>query len=174
MICMQNSMAAKIAIGIGYLTVEEVEFINELALRLPKDAVCVNIGAGSATSIIAVLEVRSDLTMYSVDINSENGKSQLWEANMLDRVIPVIGDSKEVDWNGGAISYLFVDGQHDYKGLLGDLVAWTPRLAPHAIVMFDDYLDIHWSSVQPLVDEWAKPHKRIGLVNNLIAFEVLP
>lgn len=158
--------------GIAYLTRNEVDLIKEMARLLPPDAVCCNIGAGAATSIIALLEERPELYVYSIDIDPDNGMSQLHESGFISRIIQIVGDSKKVEWQYGKIDYTFVDGEHSYEGILGDIRAFLPRMAENGIMLFDDYADIHWSSVKQIVDLYAGKWEQLGYVDNLIAFRV--
>jgi hypothetical protein len=39
---------------------------------------------------------------------------------------------------GEGVGLLFVDADHSYEGIVRDLQAWTPHLAPGALVAFHD------------------------------------
>lgn len=54
-----------------YLFPDEIPFLKELAQSLPDDPVVVNIGAGAGTSGLAFVESRPDLTLFTIDIQSE-------------------------------------------------------------------------------------------------------
>ena len=45
----------------GFLYIEEVAALKRLAKDLPKDPVGLNVGAGTGTSALALLETRDDL-----------------------------------------------------------------------------------------------------------------
>lgn len=169
-----DTYAYRLARGIGYLSVDEVSFIKKIARILPAQATVVNIGAGSGTSIIAILEDRPDVEVWSVDISNTNGVSQFEEAKVIDRIAPLIGDSKAIDYPGPAIHLLFVDGGHLQDEIRGDIAAWIPRMDEHGIVMYHDYGSPHWPAVQSEVDAWAAASGAfpIGLSDTLIAFQV--
>lgn len=169
-----ETLAHRIAQGIGYMTHAEVELIHQLAPRVPPNATCVNIGCGAATSIIALLEYRPDLYLYSVDIDEYNGMSQLAQAGILSHIVKVIGDSKQVEWNGGPIDYLFVDGCHEEECIRGDIAAWLPRMKVGGIMLFHDYGSVNWDAVQRVVDEYAQAFdwKMLEHADTLIAFQL--
>ena len=135
--------AFDIARGIGYLTVQEVDAIKRVVKLLPRHAICVNIGSGAGTSVIAVLEERPDLTVYDVDLTLENGAAQLRETgfNGALNLHRIEGDSKEIGrlWLGGEIDYLFIDGDHSPTGIMGDYDAWLPHMRPGSFILVHDY-----------------------------------
>lgn len=63
-----------------YLWPNEVTALQDLARSLPADPVIVNIGAGAGTSGLAFAESRRDLTLYTVDIQSESSPFGCLEA----------------------------------------------------------------------------------------------
>lgn len=138
---MQTSF--EIALGIGYLTTREVEALKQIARLLPRGAVCVNIGSGAGTSVIALLEERPDITIYDVDLTLENGKAQLRETGFMDaaQLKRIEGDSKAVGraWAAGALDYLFIDGDHSAAGIQGDYEAWLCHVKPGGFVAVHDY-----------------------------------
>jgi predicted O-methyltransferase YrrM len=50
------------------------------------------------------------------------------------------------------IGLLYVDGDHRYDFVRGDLEAWAPNLAPDAMIVFDDYADTHPEVIQAVQD----------------------
>lgn len=168
------TIAERIAVGIGYMTLDEVDLIHQLAPSVPKEATCVNVGCGAATSIIALLEYRPDLYMFSVDINEENGMSQLEQAGLMSHIYKVIGDSKTVNWPGAPINWWFCDGGHEEFEIRGDIEAWLPRMGYDAILLFHDYGSVAWPSVKTVVDEYAARlgWQLLGHADTLIAFKL--
>ena len=71
-----------------------------------------------------------------------------------DCVTPVSGTSAEVahDWDGGAIDFLYIDGDHVYESVRTDFEAWFPHVAKDGIIAFHDYDERH-PGVSRLVDE---------------------
>lgn len=178
-----GQLSYRLASSFGYLTYAEVTLIKDLVRYIPSNGVCVNIGAGSGTSIIALLEERPDLVVYSVDL-TDNGQAQFREAGMEQRIIPIIGDSKQIDfslYSTEPISWLFVDGGHLEFEILGDIYKWIPRMKHGGIVLFHDYDSPNWSDVKRVVDGFSRMipsmenryiWRHIGTVDTLIAFEI--
>ena len=178
-----RQLSYRLASSFGYLTHAEVTLIKDLAKYIQPNGLCVNIGAGSGTSIIALLEERPDLMVYSVDL-TDNGQAQFREAGMEQRIIPIIGDSKQIDfslYSTEPISWLFVDGGHLEFEILGDIYKWIPRMKHGGIVLFHDYDSPNWSDVKRVVDGFSQMTpsmknryiwRHIGTVDTLIAFEI--
>ena len=158
--------------GIGYLTHAEVELIKQVARVLPKDAVCVNIGTGAGTSILALLEERPDLHVHCIDINAENGLAQLIESNMLNHVTRYLGESQTMEWRNDKIDYLFIDGGHLEPEVRGDVINWLPRMKQGGYILFHDYTSPNWPSVKPTADYFMSPYRAIGIADTLAAFKL--
>lgn len=177
--------AYDIARGIGYLTVPEVDCIKEIARRLPFRADCVNIGSGAGTSVIALLEERSDVIVTDIDLDLSNGVSQLSETGFVDakNLYRVQGDSKEigVPWVA-PLDYLFIDGDHSEAGIRGDLDAWLRHVKLGGYVLIHDYApypDSHplagrldWPEVQRVTDEVMQPYRVLMDADRLRVFVI--
>ena len=168
--------AHKVADDAGQLSHAEVDLIEYLATLLPPDAVCVNIGTGPGTSIIALLETRPDLVCVAVDNHVDMGRGKFDEAGVTDRVIERVGDSQTMQWNMGGIDWLCIDGDHRYAGIAADIANWTPHA--RGFVLFHDYNDSmgagRWREVMRAVDEWAGEGLPFAQADSLIVFNVRP
>lgn len=180
----------------NYLYHDEVDLLHRLAARIQKtphhcaaNPVFVNIGAGSGTSTIALLEGNSDAICYSVDIRADespeltNEHLRLPETNptIARRVIRIWGDSRKVGrvWPFGA-DLVFVDGGHEYSEVKEDIEAWYDKIWAGGIIAFHDYGlketdgSEQWPGVRKAVDEWvSKANPR--LIENIAmirAYEV--
>lgn len=158
--------AIDIAIGQGYLTVNEVKAIKWVTNQLPNGAICINIGSGAGTSAIAVLEEHGDLTLYDIDLDLSHGAQPLRECGYHEdiRLKRVQGDSAEV---GRAftlpVDYLFIDGNHFEEGVRADCEAWLPHMRSNGFVLFHDYWPYpadhdlagvdYWPMVRVVADE---------------------
>jgi len=78
------------------------------------------------------------------------------------------------------IHLLFIDGDHDYKAVLGDIAGWVPKVVPGGIVAFHDYAPSpkqlkKWKlqGVRQAIDEWnAKANwKKLSSPGSLAAFQ---
>jgi predicted O-methyltransferase YrrM len=127
----------------------EVDLIKECVRHLQPYPTIVNIGAGVGAGTMAMLEVRDDLVIFSVDIAFpttgmyEPGERQnlidagYWESGS---VIQVLGPSQIVGkkWN---VPYdlIFIDGDHRYEYVKKDIELWLPMAKPGAYILFHDY-----------------------------------
>lgn len=149
-----------------YLFRAELPALKQLVRSLPPNPLVVNIGAGSGTSGLAILESRPDVTLVTVDIENENSPlgSLDSERGVMERAgydhlrgtrwFQIHGDSKQVGrhWdlaqfaiaNFGLVvvnyvAMVFVDGGHQYDECRGDIEAWWPHLAPGGVMAVHDY-----------------------------------
>src|SRR5512135_2928369 len=90
----------------GQMSHAEIGLIEYLAKQLPNDAVCVNIGTGPGTSILALLETRPDLICIAVDNHKDMAVGKFIEAGIDERVVEMIGDSQTMKWEFGDIDWL--------------------------------------------------------------------
>lgn len=159
--------AFELAIGQGFLTVNEVIAIKDIVHRLPDQAVGVNIGSGMATSTIAVLEEHSGITLYDVDLDLAHGAQPLREHGYHEdiRLRRIQGDSGEVGLTfTQKIDYLFIDGDHFEPGVRRDCAAWLPHVNHGGFVLFHDYHPYpadhalagvdYWPMVRVVADEY--------------------
>lgn len=147
----------------GYLTRLEIDAIKSVTNLLPKDSIIVKIGAGAGTDTIAILEVRQDLVIFSIDIlagerlETTNEHLRLAE-NGLDQsgnVIRIWGDSKIVGKKWMIpVDWLHIDGDHSYDGLHGDLLTWFSKVKIGGLISFHDYGDNNWPDVKLVVDQF--------------------
>jgi hypothetical protein len=154
--------AFDLAIGQGYLTINEVKAIKDICHRLPPRAIAVNIGSGMATSTIAVLEEAIEITLYDIDLDLSHGAQPLREHGYHEdiRLKRIQGDSGVVGltFNQG-IDYLFIDGDHMEPGVRADCRAWLPHMNPGGYVLFHDYWPYPADHDLAGVDYW--PHVRL-------------
>lgn len=175
----------------GYLFHEEVDALKELALMLPENPHVVNIGAGNGTSGLAFMESRSDLHLYTIDIQLEPspygclaGEEAVFRSAGFwgdPRHQQIHGDSKEIgqrwldEW-GFQVDMVFVDGGHQYHEAKGDLEIWRPLIKPGGIMAVHDFEKTVkiWHGVDRAVREYIKTYndEQLLRVATLIAFRV--
>ncbi len=160
-----------LAKGIGYLFVDEVDAIKDVARLLPRNPICANIGSGAGTSVLAVMLTRGDAVMYDIDITPDNGIAQMKQFGLYESPNwhRLTGDSKTIAYDGPMLDYLFVDGDHSDAGLRGDLAAWLPRVKSGGYVLIHDYERDVWPDVARVTDEVMGAEWCIK-VNTLIGF----
>lgn len=62
------------------------------------------------------------------------------------------------------IDYLFIDGDHSYKGVMDDFNNYLPFVKKDGFIVFDNYNDNAWKEVTTAVDELLKKDNNIQLV----------
>jgi hypothetical protein len=81
----------------------------------------------------------------------ENFRRNIAVAGLTEIVQPIQQCSFQVEWRE-PISYLFIDGLHDYANVARDFYHFEKWLAPGAYVAFHDYAD-YWPGVKTFVNE---------------------
>lgn len=166
---------------------DEVTAIKELTRMLPINPVVINIGAERGISTLAILEERPDVSIFSVDIGICEGETNNIIAAGLDRgrVVRILGRSQDVDTSDfPKVDMVFVDGDHSYLGVKGDILNWFHLIKPGGIAAFHDYIPepipahIHGRAAYA-IDEWRNSFSTekcqfIMQVRRLIAFRVYP
>lgn len=142
----------------GWLAREEAALLMALAAEVPAGAVTVEIGnyRGRSTVALALGAARgAGGQVVSVDphlpfVGPRGGRfghedqahlyANLTRAGVGAQVSVVCLGSRAVaaGWEGPPVGLLFIDGDHRYEAVRGDLVAWAPHLAAGARVAFDD------------------------------------
>lgn len=167
----------------GYLSLDELTALKDLAGTLKENPKVLNIGAGMGTSALAFLEARDDAIVYSIDIEDESAlgslrreREALEEAEMWDdaRIKQLHGDSKQIGskWDKGSLDLVFSDDGHYYEHTKGDIEAWLPFIRNDGLIAFHDYKGQYDMGVSRAVDELMGEHEQIAHVDTLIAFRV--
>ncbi len=203
------STSYEVANWLTYLTLAEVDALKAIVKSLPPHPEVVNIGAGGGTSGLAIMEARKDVLLTTIDITLESSpmgcleaeRTVLTNAGILPdaegRYTQIHGDSKEIgeNWHSylaSAIDFVFVDGDHTYKGARGDISIWLKNLKQDGIIAVHDYkkcelymrvnqfdrlaVDTYalikpWFHVDSAVDDLLVPHfDKILHIDTLIAF----
>ena len=169
--------ALGIAHSFGYMYDYELMLMTTIVRSLPDEAIVVNIGAGTGTSGLAILEARPDLanTTWTVDIRDDDNPfgGLMNERNAFSEHFPGImprqihGDSYEVgmSWNKGWIDFLFIDADHTEAGLTKDIEAWYPKVRKGGFILYHDYNHGFWPGVKPIVDKKMKKDILVAVVD---------
>lgn len=73
------------------------------------------------------------------------------------RLVPAMtGDAAKV-W-AQPIDFLYIDADHSYDGVMADLAAWVPRVAPGGLIVGDDYGNAIYPGVKRAWDEYESTH----------------
>jgi hypothetical protein len=165
-----------------FLTLDEVRALQTVVALLPDYATVVNIGAGSGTSGMAIVEERPDLrsTTWTIDISrgGPNGGLQN-EVNAFDNArLPIhnqiLDDSRHAAavWENGPVDLAFIDDGHLDPEIRGDINGWLPHIKPGAYIAFHDYGSPFWGDVKKVVDELMASYEVFMQIDTLIVFRV--
>lgn len=157
-------------------TITDVDALKDLANRLDKNPVIVNIGACFGTSAMAMIEARPDAYVFSIDVSpSPKEMEHLTQARLyqLNRVVRILGRSQDVGLHWPwLVDMVYVDGSHIYREVLEDIDRWLPTIKPGGIMVFHDYDKAICPGVKPAVDEKMWGYELIFIRESMIAFYV--
>jgi len=179
---MPTHYTSKLIEWLGYLNAEEADLLQDVARKLPTNAMTANIGAGAGTSALAVAEARPDITIWTVDISPSGplggleGERNAFDGAGIKHPNQILGNSKVVgkEWKGDKFDMIFIDADHSEEGIRSDIAAWMPHLKQGGYAVFHDYGMYMWGAVKPVIDELIVPtYKQVGLARWLIAFQSL-
>jgi Methyltransferase domain len=179
---MPEKDAFELALAFGYLSYSEVIGLKAIAQMLPTHASCMNLGAGSGTSALAVCEDRPDIiaTFRTIDIAQSNPYGGLDnETNAFNNAgvacpVHILGDTVEIakTWTE-PLDYLFIDDDHGETHLRDEIRLWLPFLKPNGIIAFHDYGAPVWGGVKTVIDDLMVPHplfQPLFLFHTMFAF----
>jgi len=108
------------------------------------DPVIINIGAERGTSTLSMLEARPDAYIMSIDVGPSEAELDNVKRAGLDskRVIRVLERSQVVGelWPF-YVDFIWVDGDHSYNGVKGDILTWWSKVKTGGIMAFHDYFE---------------------------------
>lgn len=97
-----------------------------------------------------------DLNSQGKDIAAapslEEFKANMERLGVQEHVTTHVCKSTEVNWYGGPIGLLFIDGKHDYESVAADFEHFIKWVPPGGYVCFHDYMDVE-PDVKKFVDE---------------------
>jgi Methyltransferase domain/Glycosyl transferase family 2 len=177
----------------GWLAEDEADLLigaASLALtKLPSPHSIVEVGSycGRSTVVLGsvVKSLRPDAKVHAIDPHDgkvgavgqgiqvmaptlDKLKYNLASAGLTDYVHIIPQRSWEVPWNQ-PISFLFIDGLHDYANVARDFFHFEPWLAPEAYIAFHDYAD-YYRGVQTFVDELLRMgrYEKVHLASSML------
>lgn len=131
------------------LTLEEREFLREMAEQTPRSGCIVNIGVCYGASLHCLRAGAPEATLYGIDLNNSRLIGD-------PGAILITGNSNDPSHLPGvAIDLLFVDGAHDFKTVLYDLTIWAERVQLGGVLICHDYY-VHKSDVKQAVGFWLR------------------
>ena len=127
------------------MTVVEVDCLKKLIREFTaRNPAIINIGAGRGVSTLAMLEESPFATIYSVDITPCEGEIKNAQKAGLDtsRIIRLLGSSRLIGrhWSF-PVDFIWVDGDHSYEGVKGDILVWSRHIVSGGVMAFHDCFD---------------------------------
>ena len=131
-------------------------------------------------------------TLLSLDLNDEHGTGERLSEKYPGRFIYQLGDSSTslkslIERDKEFYDYIYIDGDHTYKGCKKDLIAAIPLLKKDGVILIDDYgldggafagtseADTGSYGIKKAVDEvlggWKRIDKDIKFNNGAVAFK---
>lgn len=144
---------------------EEMATLKGIVQQLEESPTIINIGAERGTSTLGMLEERPTATIYSIDVGECRGEFEniLRAGYATDKVRRIQGRSQEVgkETPEKSIDLIFVDGDHSYAGVKGDIENWKDKVKEGGYLIFHDYIPdpipAHIKGrAAYAIDEWRK------------------
>ncbi len=160
----------------GMLSISEIDFIKEHVSRLSKKTLIINIGAGFGTSSLAMLEVRPEAFVWSVDPKPrQSEQSNIAAAGYENRVIRLLSKSQDISWPKSIkVHCVFVDGGHNERDVVEDIEIYKPMVRKNGLMFFHDYRHPNYGPDQLMsnvIDEMMGDWQRLGVARFLVGFK---
>lgn len=165
----------------NFLTLDDVALLKELAGQIGEGSV-IDLGAGSGTTALAVLEANPLATVFTYDISQDSlnsteqaiknaGFEHRWEG----ACIPAVSAASR--WRLERLSLVLLDASHLYEETCDELAAWVPLVRPGGWIWCHDYEGAGGlpgtNGVRQAVDEFLASKKRKWITGGLgIAIQV--
>lgn len=146
----------------GWLCFDDLKILETLANQVPENGRILEIGGlhgrsayTLASSCKASVEVMVFDLWDSREVSSIIGKEQkkffakndlsFFQKNLADRNIknvkPIKMASPPDKWDGEGFDLIFIDGDHSYLSVCGDIKFWAQHLKPGGLIFGDDYTE---------------------------------
>jgi predicted O-methyltransferase YrrM len=160
----------------GMMAWGEALLLQDIARDLPRDLpsgpLVINIGAGYGTSAAAILDVRPDVFIWSIDPKPAPREAEslrelgLWDLN---RCFRVLAKSQKFEHFPHPVDLCFVDGAHSDDPVRRDIEVWLPKIKIGGYILFHDY-GHKLPGLTAIVDDAMANHERVGQARYLVAF----
>jgi len=112
------------------------EIIKQYIQDIPATGIVVEIGTGDGGTA-CILKNATAASIHTIDPNPGYNARFLQLLGITQ--LPVTSEVAALEWDNGTIDLLIVDGGHDFKSIITDIISWIPHLSLDAVVIFDDY-----------------------------------
>lgn len=160
----------------GMLDISEIDFLKTHIAKLPKKSLIINIGAGFGTSSLAMLEVRPDAFIWSIDpIPKLEEARNIVNAGYKGKAVRLLSKSQDIAWPKSIrVNVVFVDGGHTEDDVRRDITIYKPMVKRGGLMFFHDYRHPNYGPDQlmsEVIDEMMSDWQRIGLARYLVGFK---
>ncbi len=161
---------------LGMLDISEIDFLKTHIARLPKKSKIINIGAGFGTSSLAMLEVRPEAFIWSIDPKPQlDERNNIAQAGFDGRVVRLLSKSQDISWPSSIkVNAVFVDGGHTEDDVKQDIKIYKPLVKKGGFVFFHDYRHPNYEPdhlMSNVIDEMMSDWQRLGLARYLVGFK---
>lgn len=165
-----------------FLKPTERRLLHQLAQRIANyfdNPNIINIGVSWGASVHCLHAGAPEAYITAIDIDYQRRPVQEMDKLPESKVDFVVADSKYLKFDQLA-HLVFVDGDHCYEGVKGDIDNWTPRIPVGGIIIFHDYRpqprdEKRLEGVRRAIDEWYGTNKDSWAINeqklSTIAFQ---
>lgn len=189
-ISVEAKRAAQLAMKVpGQIRFTEAEYLYRLGRRKGN---LVEIGClhGRSTSVLVQASSVFNAKVTSIDPfyvtpnTNQQSTYENWVNNLskvglkAPRMLAVESHAAAAEYQD-EISFLFIDGAHDYEHVREDIADWTPKVKVEGVIAFHDMFMPHISGVAQAVTEWwvsifdikNVTWKLVGMTDFTIAFQ---
>lgn len=176
--------ASELAEAFGYLTLGEVAAIKHIAREevWNQYPTFVNIGAGSGTSSLAMVEANPTAKVITIDISEggpmgglENERNAFKNAKKPTpiQICNTSHAAARVWPKTNKVDFIFIDDGHSEPEIRGDIEGWLPHVKPGGVMAFHDYGAEVWPDVKKVIDELMSNFDKVLHIDTVIAFRVI-
>lgn len=155
---------------------ERIEFLHKVKDLLPPNPMCIEIGTYRGEFAEMIFDVLKPKELHLIDpylvgnekysdglsiaYSTENDleiATERFSKKDADGVVFWLGLSEEmaIKFDNGAYDFIYVDGDHTYRGVLIDLLKYLKKIKPFGIIAGHDYHSV-FDGVKKAVDDFCE------------------
>lgn len=148
----------------GWFFDYEGDVYQKLVSTIPDSGTMVEVGSWEGLSLFYIKDIikSKNIKCWSVDIDNKSrllSNTKEWGVEFIHA--PSVHAAKLFDDN--SLDLVFLDGDHTYKSVVQDIVAWFPKIKENGILAGHDYDDF-WPGVKQGVNEALSPIRIVGRI----------
>jgi predicted O-methyltransferase YrrM len=163
----------------GLVSIAELAQISIWAKQVPANGVILEFGSyHGLSSVCWAMNCDPSITIYCVDkFTDENDKDIYGEflknTSAYKNIIPIIGKSPNIDYNGSLLDLFFMDAAHRNPECIINLMFYKKFMKDTGIICGHDYND-YWPDVKITVNAVAKIlNKKVKLYEGTSLWELI-